>query len=152
MKFWLIYISVFAVGISSFVVMINAAPSPESVILGEWKELSWEYEKVNKTEDSIKYKSVTDEVKKIAGENLIIHEAETWHFLPNRRLRLVSDEGEKVVHWRIKGRGHILQLRYDDDVVENYSLYELDNNRMVLNFEIDLQARGIAKLTFEKIK
>jgi hypothetical protein len=148
----MLYISVFGLGVGSFVFMINAAPSPESIIVGEWKEVAWEYEKVDKTIDSVKYKHLSEEVKKIAGQNLVIHEAETWQFLPNRRLRLVSDQGEKIVSWRIKGRGHILQLRYDNHEEEIYNLTQLDENKMVLNFEIDLQARGIAKLTFEKVK
>lgn len=151
LKFWLLYISVFSFGIGSFVFMISAAPSPESVIVGEWKELAWEYEKVNKTNDSVIVKSITDEMRKELAQDLIIHEAETWVFMNNRKLKLVSSDGlEKIVNWRIKGRGNILQIKHDELTVENYNLTQLDDDSMVLNIELDVQARGIAKLTFEK--
>ena len=94
--------------------------------------------------------STLNDVKKIIGQHLLIHEAETWKFLSNGKLVLKAGENERLVDWKIKGRGNILQLKYDDNVVENYNLTELDNNTMILNFDSEIQARGIAKLTFEK--
>jgi hypothetical protein len=140
-------------GIIPFFILINFSSSPERQILGEWDELTWEYERVNITsEDSLDRKAITDDVKELIGQDLVIHQAEKWVFLPNGRLKLISENEEKTIGWRLKGRGHILQLKYSNDTVENYSLTELDKNRMVLNFESDVHARGIAKLTFEKKK
>jgi hypothetical protein len=128
---------------------MSFSQSPEKKIVGLWSEKSWEYERVNKVGDT-NSKEITDDVKKIIGQHLLIHEAETWQFLPNGKLLLKSGSTERLVDWKIKGRGHILQLKYDDNIVENYNLTELDNNTMILNFDSEIQARGIAKLTFEK--
>ncbi|CAN5471234.1 hypothetical protein BH23BAC1_BH23BAC1_20550 [soil metagenome] len=152
MKTGFVYISMFMLAVVIFRFLINISPSPEILILGEWKELTWEYEKVNKTGDNIVYKNIPDEVKKSIEENLVIHEAETWEFLPRGKLRLSGDNIDKTVDWRIKGRGDILQLKYEDGLTEDYILTQLNDEVMYLNFETDVQARGIAKLTFEKIK
>jgi hypothetical protein len=153
MKLWITYIAIFSLGLTSFVYVVKNAPSPETVILGEWQELAWEYEKVNKTtNDSDRYKIISDDVKHLIGQNLIIHEAESWVFLPNGRLRLTTKNGTKTVKWRIKGRGHVLVLKYDENISEIYNISELDEDKLVLNFEADIQARGIAKLTFNKQK
>ncbi|MFN3918078.1 MAG: hypothetical protein ACK4K0_10085 [Flavobacteriales bacterium] len=142
---------VLIVGILPFSILINLSSSPETQILGEWNELTWEYERVNLTgADSLDRKAITEDVKELIGQDLVIHQAEKWVFLPNGRLKLISENEEKTIRWRLKGRGHILQLKYSNDTVENYSLTELDKKRMVLNFESDVHARGIAKLTFEK--
>ena len=151
MKLWFIYLGIFATGLMSFVVMIQAAPSPETLILGEWKELKWEYEKVNKIEDTLNYKDISEEVKNKIGQHLIIHQAENWRFLPNKRIVLIGENSIKHASWRIRGRGHILQLKYDDNnSIENYNITELSEEHMVLNFDSNIQAKGIAKLTFEK--
>lgn len=149
MKIITTYTVVFLVIVATIFTLMSFSQSPEKKIVGQWNEKSWEYERVNKVGDT-NSKEITDDVKKIIGQHLLIHEAETWQFLPNGKLLLKSGSTERLVDWKIKGRGHILQLKYDDDVVENYNLTELDNNTMILNFDSEIQARGIAKLTFEK--
>jgi hypothetical protein len=149
MKIITTYTVVFLVIVATIFTLMSFSQSPEKKIVGLWSEKSWEYERVNKVGDT-NSKEITDDVKKIIGQHLLIHEAETWQFLPNGKLLLKSGSTERLVDWKIKGRGHILQLKYDDNIVENYNLTELDNNTMILNFDSEIQARGIAKLTFEK--
>ncbi len=149
MKIVTTYIAVFLVIVTTIFTLMSFSQSPEKRIVGQWNEKSWEYERVNLIGDT-NNKEITDDVKKIIGQHLLIHEAEIWQFLPNGKLILKAGESERLVDWKIKGRGHILQLKYDDNVVENYNLTELNKNRMVLNFDSEIQARGIAKLTFEK--
>jgi hypothetical protein len=149
MKIITTYTAVFLVIVATIFTLMSFSQSPEKKIVGQWNEKSWEYERVNKVGDT-NSKEITDDIKKIIGQHLLIHEAETWQFLPNGKLLLKSGSTERLVDWKIKGRGHILQLKYDDNVVENYNLTELDNNTMILNFDSEIQARGIAKLTFEK--
>lgn len=147
MRIWIIYIGGFLFGLTGFILLISSTHNPENAILGEWKENKWEYEKVDKpTQDSIEFKDV------LVEQNLIIHKAETWTFLPKGRLRLTGEKLDKTVSWRIKGRGHILELRYDNNITEHYNLTELGDTKMVLNFELDMQVRGIARLTFEKLQ
>lgn len=145
MRTILTYISVLTAGLLVFLLLIHGAPSPENQILGVWKELSWEYEFADEKDGE---KHITEDVKKSLGQDLIIHKAETWTFLPNGKLRLTGKNMDKTVSWRIKGRGHLLQILYDEDTLENYTLASLDDNTMNLNFETDVQARGIASLQF----
>lgn len=152
MKVWLQYIGVFGTGFLLFFVLINATHSPEQQILGEWKEMAWEYEMVDKADNDIThYSQVSDYVKNSMGQSLVIHKAEVWTFMPQGKLKLSGNDREETVTWRMKGRGHILELKHEDNTIEHYNLTELDNNKMVLNFDSDMQVRGVAKLTFEKL-
>jgi hypothetical protein len=153
MKIWIRYISFFAVGVFLFVTLISMANSPEATIEGEWKELVWEYEKVDKINDTTKsdYDNVSYYVKDVAGQDLVIHKAEKWIFCPNGKLILEGNDYSKEISWNIKGRGNILELKYDNNNVEHYSLTELSDNKLVLNFDTNTHTRGIARLTFEKL-
>ena len=153
MKIWIRYISFFAVGVFLFVTLISMANSPEATIEGEWKELIWEYEKVDKINDATKsdYDNVSYYVKDVAGQDLVIHKAEKWIFCPNGKLILEGEDYSKEISWNIKGRGNILELKYDNNNVEHYSLTELSDNKLVLNFDTNTHTRGIARLTFEKL-
>lgn len=152
MKIWIRYIGFFTLGISFFVLLISMSNNPENIIEGQWKELAWEYEKVDKN-DTVKsdFHNVSDYVKDVVGENLIIHKAESWTFKPNGKLILKGSNYSKEVNWTIKGRGNILEIKYDNNNCEHYSLTELSDNKLVLNFDTDTHTRGIARLTFEKI-
>ncbi len=126
--------------------------NPENTIEGQWKELVWEYEKVDKNDTITNdYDNVSDFVKDVVGENLVIHKAESWTFKPNGKLILKGSNYSKEVNWTIKGRGNILEIKYDNNNCEHYSLTELSDNKLVLNFDTDTHTRGIARLTFEKI-
>ena len=145
----IIFISGFAlIGLTAF---LRTAVNPEKTIVGEWKEMDWEYEKTDKFLGSSGIgKSISDLEKAEIAKDLVIHQAETWTFEPNGNLKLKNEKNAKSVKWVLKGRGHILQLKYDKGTTENYFLTHLDDHRMVLNLELDNQARGIAKLVFTK--
>ncbi len=152
MKIWTRYIGFFALGISLFILLISMSNNPENTIEGQWKELVWEYEKVDKNDTITNdYNNVSDFVKDVVGENLVIHKAESWIFKPNGKLILKGSDYSKEVNWTIKGRGNILEIKYDNNNYEHYSLTELSDNKLVLNFDTDTHTRGIARLTFEKI-
>lgn len=151
MKLPLLYFSVMCAGAASFLMLISATPDHERLILGEWKEVKWEYEKVNMTDDNGQaIRNVPEAVKQSIGQHLVIHEAETWTFYPNGRLRLSNNSMDKEVVWRMKGRGNILQIRYANNSAENYVVNQLEDGSMCLQFDTDVQARGIAKLVFER--
>lgn len=151
MKLWIKYISFFGLGFFLFISLISMAKNPEMTIEGEWRELAWEYEKVNKNDtvnsDFIK---VSSYVKDVAGLDLIIHKAEKWKFYPDGRLILQGKNYTKEIAWVIKGRGNILELKHGNNT-EHYSLTELSDNKLILNFDTNTNTRGIARLTFEKI-
>lgn len=151
MKAYIIYPVFFIACILTFFVLISAAPVPEGLIQGEWKELKWEYETFKKGNNVAKEsRLIPEEVKQKIGQHLVIHTAETWTFLPDHKLLLRKGNEIKTVEWIIKGRGNVLQLRYNENSVENYSITRLSDNMLQLNFDTDVQARGIAKLTFAR--
>src|SRR5690606_10205314 len=104
-----------------FLLVLKVAPNTEKMILGEWKEIKWEYDKVN-TLQQAKLSLTPEEIKDMAGKQLIIHEAEIWLFNPNGTLTLFGRNSEKTVEWRLKGRGHILQLKHNDNQTEQYNI------------------------------
>lgn len=132
--------------------VIGQMESPEHLILGTWKEQSWEYEKAYNTAALrvMNRDTISQRVKDQLGRHLIIHSAETWDFNPDGILLLHGHDTTKQVRWKLKGRGHILELEYADRVIEHYNLTELSEDMMVLNFDSDIQVKGIAKLTFNK--
>jgi len=152
MKIWIRYLGFFGLGFFLFITLISMAKSPELSIEGEWKELVWEYEKVDKNDTlSEDFMPVSHYVKEIAGQDLVIHKAEKWQFYPDGRLILQGNDYTKEIAWTIKGRGNILELKSDMGI-EHYNLTELTENKLVLNFDTDTHTRGIARLTFKKIK
>lgn len=144
----LILLSLLGTALFGSIVTLYVQPGPEAVILGKWQESAWEYEKVDKIDG--KEKPEAHQIRDQHTENLVIHEAETWQFLPDKKLKLIGKNKEEIVEWHIKGRGNILELKHSSNMVEHYNLTELTPDKMVLNFESDIQVRGIAKLTFEK--
>ncbi len=149
MKLWFIYIAVFALGLTGFTVMMQSSSSPEKLILGPWDEKTWKYEKGSAIGADIAAASKT-QTKPLQGFSL--HEAENWEFLPGGKLRVTVNDEVQQLKWNIKGRGHVLQIKYAPGHVENYQLTQLSKDKMVLDAESDVQARGIARLTFERNK
>lgn len=136
---------VFIISIVSTMVLA----SPIEHIEGSWKEISWEYEKSDNLNVDRK---ISDAIKTEICKELIIHEAEVWNFLPNGSLELISDKNNEILSWTMKGRGNILKLSHDSNKIEHYNIQVLNNDKLVLYFSTDIQAKGIVKMTFEKIK
>jgi hypothetical protein len=153
MKIPLIYITAFLIIAGLFASLLIGGSSPERIIVGVWEEVAWEYEKVDKTSkiDSADFKQISSEVKKAIAEDIIIHQSEVWEFLPGGILKLhAAGKEDLILHWKIKGRGHILKIIHDNEILEHYEIVELNDKEMILYFSVDLQARGIVKLTFNK--
>jgi hypothetical protein len=148
MKLWTTYSVVFLFGILGLFLLFNASTSPEKVILGKWKETDWKFEKGIAFAADIAAASRG----KATQPEFSFHKAEDWEFLPGGHLRLKIAGQQELLTWRIKGRGHVLQIQYGNDRIENYQLTVLDKNKMVLNAESDVQARGISQLIFEREK
>lgn len=152
MKSTLLYLAIFTTTILVYFKLLSLQESPTTYILGEWKEVSWEYEKLDsiiENDNTFDYK-LTDHIKNQISENLIIHKAETWKFTEDKTLEMQGSDIQKSLQWTLKGRGNILQID-GSDLVEHYAIQELSANRMVLYFNFEMQVRGIVKMTFEKI-
>lgn len=148
------YLSLFLFLAFGFTQLKQRVESPERAIIGTWNERSWQYEKVNARSDLKRLQSqdtIAQSVKDQLGKHLVIHSAEVWQFKRNGTLLLHGRDTTKEVRWKLKGRGHILELEYANKVIEHYNLTELTPSRMALHFDSDIQVKGIAKLTFDNI-
>lgn len=128
---------------------------PEQLLVGTWKEISWQYDKKDKNVDhAINISKVLDaEMKASISEGLHIHQSETWTFDKFSNLTLEKKKTKPTrLHWRMKGRGHILKLHYDNESKEYYQIRKLTKNKLVLNFENDTHARGIVEIVLIKVK
>jgi hypothetical protein len=149
MRIVLTYLTLLTLFVGGWVALIAASPTPERQIIGSWGQSSWEYEKL----DLPPYPAsldFLDEVKRAVGEGLVIHKAETWRFLPGDRLLLYNGDTVEEARWRLKGRGHILQVIHGSGTTENYVLDKLNGDTLQLYIETNIQARGIARLVFNK--
>ncbi|MPR33592.1 hypothetical protein [Salmonirosea aquatica] len=138
-----------------FLVLMTNASSPSQQIVGTWEEVSWEYEKADKDQyDSVMTGEViADTLQRLIARDRIIHQAETWRFLPNGKLLLTSLRGtRKAAQWTLKGRGHVLFMWYNQESEESYDIAKITPDELVLHFHTDMQVRGIAKITFKKIR
>lgn len=136
---------------SAFVLRSNYL-LPEQHIMGNWKEVSWTYEKAdNKGSVNFNDEPISEAMKHLISESRIIHEAETWNFTSDSGLVLHSQAEKMNIDWVLTGSSNILRLRYNETFEEHYNLVELSEKKMVLHFEDDRLTRGIVKITFEKI-
>jgi hypothetical protein len=133
--------------------ILESLNHPEKELLGIWDEVDWQYDKVDKLQGStsVLKEKLRFDIKNQISNDLIIHEAEQWHFKNNGNLILKNKDGnEEVVEWRLKGRGHILKIKHISGLVEYYQIHQLDKNTLLLHFENDNHARGLVKITFKK--
>jgi len=116
--------------------------NPEQIITGQWKETGWTYENID-TRNFV-YHDI-----KLTRK----HEAESWRITSDGRLYFYNGQDIAAeATWKIKGRAHVLQITYEDGSTELYNIKELTNDYMVLNFDIGIESRGIARLVFHKLK
>lgn len=112
--------------------------NPERVIIGEWQETGWIYESVDK--NNFLYRDI-----KLGRK----HESESWRFMRNKKVQFFNGgDVSAEATWKLKGRGHILQITYEDGDEELYDIKELDDDRLEINFDIGMESRGIARLVF----
>lgn len=149
----LLLLAVILMVVGSAYYLIQSSTNPEELIVGHWEEVKWEYEKPiigdsGYSED----KAITESIRRELAQDMVIHKAETWHFYPNGLLVLDGDDKfPTILDWKLKGRGHILKLHYENEVEEFYNIIELDREELILNFYVEMQAKGIAKITFKRI-
>ncbi|WP_114791880.1 hypothetical protein U0035_15235 [Niabella yanshanensis] len=150
-KTFIIIAAVFA-ALACLSFTIKAYHDPETVILGSWKEVHWEYDRVyHSAHIDRAISSDAREVKEMSATDLGIIDAESWVFNPDGSLILSSHHIKKQASWKIKGRGNILMITYDNNRVERYNIARLTKGKLELNFDTDANIRGIAKVSCVKI-
>ncbi len=145
------YFLVFFLAVGSIAWMVKVAPSPEQLVIGQWEETQWVYESQctsgSKLRDTHHGPTGGHD---LLGRDLVIHQAETWVFEPGGKLVIRLPDRELCGSWCLKGRGNVLEIRYEDRFVEHYQITRIREDSMVLHFDAAMQARGIAQLTFTK--
>lgn len=148
-----LYIVIFATVVSGIAWMVKAAPNPETLLLGIWQETEWQYESQCTNQDKTESSSNgTKGAHSLLGQELIIHQAETWLFEPQGKLTIQLKDEEICATWCLKGRGNVLEIKYEDKFVEHYQITSIREDSLVLHFDSEMQARGIAQLSFSKNK
>lgn len=129
--------------------MATNASEAQYSLTGMWTEQNWEYE----APSAINLKNSTSGVKPIGASTpnyLVVHQSEIWQFDKNGNLYIHSPQSIKEAKWSIKGRANVLVLYYPNGMREHYNISHISTDSLVLNFESQIQARGIAKLTFTR--
>lgn len=142
------------VSIIIYTVASNEIKHPEQLIRGTWQEVAWRYDKHDKLDSKSKEHTIviTDELKESISQGLHIRQSETWIFEKNSRLTLKKDQHKPIsLGWRMKGRGHILALNYNNQNKEYYQIQKLTKDEMILHFENEAHARGIVQIIFKKV-
>lgn len=137
--------------LSSMAVMVTGCgTSPEELIASKWVESSWSYEKLDRPPDEMRrFEGIR--VVAFEGRSVFRHEAEYWRLYPDHRFEISLSSGEVLRgRWRLKGRGHILTLRHDRGGVEVFDVKDISTERLVLNFDLGMEVRGIGSLTFRR--
>lgn len=124
---------------------------PEALILGKWKEVSWNYVKAdNKGSVQFGQEPLSKAVRHLISSAKLIHKAEEWDFHPASRLELHNADDVLQLDWSIVGNGNVLRLRYNDAFEECYQLVALTKDKMVLQFGNEQLTRGIVRIEFLK--
>lgn len=154
MKFKYVLFIVFTIAALAIAGMLTVGAEPEKLIVGTWKQVKWVYEGDEDFNDFDVRGATADKLNKIIGHDFFVHENETWYFAEDGTLTTQRLTGGSLIYlnYVIKGRGNILVLKDGNDPVESYNITTLTDEKLVLNFDVDLRARGVAELTFERIK
>lgn len=130
--------------------LVGCAESPEHLLAGQWREAAWSYERLDLPEAEVDSWTSTADLVRQMDRRIVRHEAESWRFLPDGTLLISSRDGRtQRAKWRLKGRGHVLTILADRQTgLEVYDIKELNENELVLHYEIGMEVRGIAKLSF----
>lgn len=124
--------------------------NPERMLEGAWVEQGWYFEKVENKPSFEKQAIIHDEIKNAAIAHLPPLQDGLWHFERSGKHNYVAHHNNKRYNWFLKGRGHILELRKDDELVESFTIHELNKNELILYLNLDLQAKGIARIVLKK--
>lgn len=128
--------------------------SPEDILVGDWSENSWKYERVASPgqKQGAYEDSLSGSLKEYLGKSLFLHENETWSFLQNGELHISSPNKEpKIFHWRLKGKGDMLVIKDENmNPMEHYKITYINKDSLSLSFELDIQVKGLASMTFKK--
>ncbi|MFD2743898.1 MULTISPECIES: hypothetical protein [Sphingobacterium] len=135
--------------IASLLVVIHVA-SPEKMIVGEWKEAGWYFEKPDYRLKERNFAQVLEQNVRIEIlDKLEILHVNRWIFKEDGTLE-VDDTSVANMTWSIKGRGHILEISRNGTPIESFQIQTLDNDQMELHLNLDIQIKGVIKILLKR--
>lgn len=148
MKAIFVFGSWIILGCTSILLMAANANTSQDQLVGEWLEQQWQYEQASEQPNSFGSANLEETI----NNQLVWHRSEAWTFSAKGDLYMKSSDTTTIAHWCLKGRANVLVITYPDGQQEQYNLSRVSTDSLVLHFESQIQARGIAKLTFTKKK
>ncbi|MDM1292749.1 hypothetical protein HX021_00380 [Sphingobacterium sp. N143] len=130
--------------------MVMFYENPERLLEGEWEEQGWYFEKVEKSPTFKRQTIIHEQIKDEAIAHLPPLQDGMWHFERTRDKNFVAHHQSQQYNWFLKGRGHILELRKDNELVESFIIQKLSKDQLILHLNLDMQTRGIARIVLKK--
>ncbi|MDF2515797.1 MAG: hypothetical protein K0R59_1093 [Sphingobacterium sp.] len=146
-RFNFVFLALLLFGASAMVMLYE---NPERLLEGEWEEQGWYFEKVEKSPTFKKQAIIHEGIKDAAIAHLPPLQDGLWHFEKLGQKNLVAHHKDKQYNWFLKGRGHILELRKNNELVESFVIQKLNKNQLVLHLNLDMQTKGIARIVLKK--
>lgn len=139
--------------VTTATVVVVRGKGVERDLIGSWQKESLDFERVNVEGHEIRSMILQAQDNEVSHK-LIVDKIDMWKFSSDN-LKIINNTKEENNHltWKLKGRGHILEITdTKTNNVESYQIQELSNDRLVVFANIDLQVRGIVKITFKRNK
>ncbi|MGE8243180.1 hypothetical protein D3C87_815450 [compost metagenome] len=146
-RFNFVFLALLLFGASAMVMLYE---NPERLLEGEWEEQGWYFEKVEKSPTFKKQAIIHEGIKDAAIAHLPPLQDGLWHFEKMGQKNFVAHHKDKQYNWFLKGRGHILELRKNNELVESFVIQKLNKNQLVLHLNLDMQTKGIARIVLKK--
>lgn len=139
-------------GLVGFFIKFTITRNPATEILGTWEEKDWSYEKFDGFLPRNQRMVDGINMRYYSHRDIMKHEFESWRFSEDSIYIVKEGKVIETAHWKLKGRGHILKILYSDGSFELYDVKELNDDELILNYDIGMEVRGIAKLEFKRKK
>ncbi len=121
--------------------------NPENEFVGSWDEIDWN---IKETEKSvITNLGLVTPPSGTDRDSIRFHTAKSWQFKPGGVLILQDKHEEKELEWRLKGRGHILEIT-DGVVTEYYDINLLSDEKIELNYIAPSFVKDYARLVIRR--
>jgi len=139
--------------VTTAAVVVVKGRGAERNLIGVWEKEGLDFERVNFEGHEIKSIILQAQENEISHD-LIVDRINMWEFSRDN-LKVINNTKKENnnLTWKLKGRGHILEITDNKTKsVESYQIQELSDDKLVVFANIDLQVRGIVKITFKKNK
>ncbi|WP_341225143.1 hypothetical protein [uncultured Arcticibacterium sp.] len=150
MRFIHLFLTTLVLSVIISLIVLLECKSAEGQLLGDWDEVTWEYENSN-TDDRMIDFEISQGQRSETFEKLIIYGGESWRFTNDYKMKLRLQDGSyEDVKWKVKGRGNVLELEHENLGSEKYQIQKISEDNLVIHFSSDAQHTGVVKMTLKR--